>query len=45
LGLIVQFGGQTPLKLAKPLEAAGIPILAPRPTPSISPRIASASRS
>jgi len=27
LGLIVQFGGQTPLKLAKPLEAAGIPIL------------------
>ena len=27
LGVIVQFGGQTPLKLAKPLEAAGIPIL------------------
>ena len=25
LGVIVQFGGQTPLKLAKPLEAAGIP--------------------
>jgi carbamoyl-phosphate synthase large subunit len=26
-GLIVQFGGQTPLKLAHPLEQAGIPIL------------------
>ncbi|MGF1606810.1 MAG: carbamoyl-phosphate synthase large subunit [Rhodothalassiaceae bacterium] len=26
-GVIVQFGGQTPLKLAKALEAAGIPIL------------------
>jgi carbamoyl-phosphate synthase large subunit len=26
-GVIVQFGGQTPLKLAEPLEAAGIPIL------------------
>ncbi|HKU95834.1 MAG TPA: carbamoyl-phosphate synthase large subunit [Vineibacter sp.] len=31
LGLIVQFGGQTPLKLAKPLEAAGIPILGTTP--------------
>jgi carbamoyl-phosphate synthase large subunit len=31
LGLIVQFGGQTPLKLAKPLEAAGIPILGTSP--------------
>ena len=30
-GLIVQFGGQTPLKLAKPLEAAGIPILGTSP--------------
>ena len=27
LGVIVQFGGQTPLKLAKSLEAAGVPIL------------------
>jgi carbamoyl-phosphate synthase large subunit len=27
VGIIVQFGGQTPLKLAKPLQAAGIPIL------------------
>lgn len=26
-GVIVQFGGQTPLKLAKKLEAAGVPIL------------------
>jgi carbamoyl-phosphate synthase large subunit len=31
LGLIVQFGGQTPLKLAKPLEAAGLPILGTSP--------------
>jgi carbamoyl-phosphate synthase large subunit len=31
LGLIVQFGGQTPLKLAKPLEAACIPILGTSP--------------
>ncbi|MGZ3338254.1 MAG: carbamoyl-phosphate synthase large subunit, partial [Reyranella sp.] len=31
LGLIVQFGGQTPLKLAKPLEAAGIPVLGTSP--------------
>ncbi|URA09489.1 carbamoyl-phosphate synthase large subunit [Thermospira aquatica] len=27
LGVILQFGGQTPLKLAKSLEAAGVPIL------------------
>jgi len=27
IGVIVQLGGQTPLKLAKPLEALGIPIL------------------
>ena len=27
LGVIVQFGGQTPLKLAVPLERAGIPLL------------------
>lgn len=27
MGVIVQFGGQTPLKLSKELEAAGVPIL------------------
>ena len=31
LGVIVQFGGQTPLKLAHRLEAAGIPILGTSP--------------
>jgi carbamoyl-phosphate synthase large subunit len=30
-GVIVQFGGQTPLKLAGPLEAAGVPILGTSP--------------
>jgi carbamoyl-phosphate synthase large subunit len=30
-GVIVQFGGQTPLKLARGLEAAGIPILGTTP--------------
>ncbi|MBW2241587.1 MAG: carbamoyl-phosphate synthase large subunit [Deltaproteobacteria bacterium] len=30
-GVIVQFGGQTPLKLALPLEAAGVPILGTPP--------------
>ncbi|MGU9963406.1 MAG: carbamoyl-phosphate synthase large subunit [Candidatus Halichondribacter symbioticus] len=30
-GVIVQFGGQTPLKLAEGLEAAGIPILGTSP--------------
>ncbi|GAA5050367.1 carbamoyl-phosphate synthase large subunit [Erythrobacter westpacificensis] len=30
-GVIVQFGGQTPLKLAGPLEQAGIPILGTSP--------------
>ncbi|MDQ6958360.1 MAG: carbamoyl-phosphate synthase large subunit [Mariprofundaceae bacterium] len=30
-GLIVQFGGQTPLKLAKDLEAAGVPIIGTSP--------------
>ena len=43
LGVIVQFGGQTPLKLAVPLERAGVPILGTRPTPSTAPRTASAS--
>ena len=31
-GLIVQFGGQTPLKLARALEAAGAPIVGTTPT-------------
>ncbi|WP_174300081.1 carbamoyl-phosphate synthase large subunit [Caulobacter sp. S45] len=31
LGVIVQFGGQTPLKLARALEAAGVPILGTSP--------------
>jgi carbamoyl-phosphate synthase large subunit len=30
-GVIVQFGGQTPLKLAKPLEAEGVPIIGTAP--------------
>ena len=30
-GVIVQFGGQTPLKLARGLEAAGVPILGTTP--------------
>ena len=32
IGVIVQFGGQTPLKLAPALEAAGIPILGTPPS-------------
>ena len=31
LGVIVQFGGQTPLKLARDLEAAGVPIIGTSP--------------
>ncbi len=31
IGVIVQFGGQTPLKLAVPLERAGVPILGTTP--------------
>ena len=31
VGVIVQFGGQTPLKLAEALEAAGVPILGTSP--------------
>src|SRR3989442_2779004 len=30
-GVVVQLGGQTPLRLTKPLEAAGVAL--PRPTP------------
>ena len=42
-GVIVQFGGQTPLKLANALEEAGIPILGTT-TPSTWPRTGSGSR-
>jgi carbamoyl-phosphate synthase large subunit len=31
VGVIVQFGGQTPLKLARALEAAGVPIIGTSP--------------
>jgi len=31
LGLVVQYGGQTPLKLARALEAAGVPIVGTTP--------------
>ena len=31
IGVIVQFGGQTPLKLAQALEDAGVPILGTSP--------------
>jgi carbamoyl-phosphate synthase large subunit len=31
LGVIVQYGGQTPLKLARDLEAAGVPIIGTTP--------------
>lgn len=31
LGVIVQYGGQTPLKLAKDLESAGVPIIGTAP--------------
>ena len=45
LGVIVQFGGQTPLKLASRSSAPASRSSAPRPTPSTSPRTASASSS
>ena len=32
VGVIVQFGGQTPLNLAEPLERAGVPIIGTSPT-------------
>src|SRR5437762_3981946 len=32
-GVVVQFGGQTPLQLTKPLEAAGVPLLGTSPEP------------
>ena len=43
-GVIVQFGGQTPLKLALAAGAAGVPIIGTSPTASIWPKTASASR-
>ena len=43
-GVIVQFGGQTPLKLAHALRRPACRSSAPRPTPSTSPRTATASR-
>jgi len=42
-GVIVQFGGQTPLKLARALEAADVRSSALRPMRSTSPRTAIAS--
>jgi len=43
--VIVQYGGQTPLKLARDLEAEGAPIVGTSPDRSISPKTASASSS
>ena len=40
-GVIVQFGGQTPLKLAEALEKAGVPIIGTSPTASTWPKTAS----
>ena len=45
VGVIVQLGGQTPLKLAEEIQAAGIRSWAPAPTASTSPRTASGSPS
>jgi len=42
-GVIVQFGGQTPLNLALELKRNGVPSSAPRPNPSISQKTAAAS--
>ena len=42
-GVIVQFGGQTPLNLAMPLHQRACRSSAPRPTPSTSLRIANVS--
>ncbi len=45
-GVIVQFGGQTPLNLAEAVEKAGVRILGTQPDArSISPRTAICSRS
>lgn len=45
VGVIVQYGGQTPLKLALALEANGVPIIGTSRNRSTSPKTASASRS
>ncbi len=42
-GVIVQFGGQTPLRLSVALERAGSRSSGPAPTPSTGPRTASVS--
>jgi carbamoyl-phosphate synthase large subunit len=44
-GVIVQFGGQTPLNLALPLKRLGVPIIGTDPRTSISPKTASSSAS
>ena len=44
-GVIVQFGGQTPLNLALPLKRLGVPIIGTDPETSISPKTASCSAS
>ena len=44
-GVIVQFGGQTPLTLALPLKAAAFPLSAPIPRISTWPKTASCSAS
>jgi carbamoyl-phosphate synthase large subunit len=44
-GVIVQYGGQTPLKLAGIWRPPACPSSAPRRTPSIAPKTASASSS
>jgi carbamoyl-phosphate synthase large subunit len=43
VGVIVQFGGQTPLNLSLPLKAAGVNIIGTTPESSIWPKTASAS--
>ena len=43
VGVVIQFGGQTPLKLARAIEDAGFGSSGRRSTPSTWPRIASAS--
>jgi carbamoyl-phosphate synthase large subunit len=45
VGVIVQYGGQTPLKLARDLEANGVPIIGTSPDMIDAPKTASASRS
>jgi carbamoyl-phosphate synthase large subunit len=42
--VIVQYGGQTPLKLARDLEANGVPIIGTSPDMIDAPKTASASR-